>query len=185
MCQAASAPQEGMHPSAGSSSVAQEAGWLLPGDPPPLGRVILPTPGSRPQRLLSRRPRWDSSQPPAPKPGSRGAGEPGCRQPVSRCERPEPHGAAGQQQQLRERCVEPAGTGGDPVHPALCLPFLRAAPFFRVLSYQGTPNGAGGPHLSPHLVLGPSKEGAGFWLTFPLFGPRVRSHMPCSEVKKV
>ena len=76
MCQAASAPQEGMHPSAGSSSVAQEAGWLLPGDPPPLGRVILPTPGSRPQRLLSRRPRWDSSQPPAPEPGSRGAGSP-------------------------------------------------------------------------------------------------------------
>ena len=53
--QAVSAPLEGMRPSAGNSStgpqaqgVAQEAGRLLPGDPPPLGRVILPTPGSDP-----------------------------------------------------------------------------------------------------------------------------------------
>ena len=76
-----------------------------------------------------------------------GAGKPGRRQPVSRCACPEPHGAAGRQQQLRERCVGPAGTGGDPVHPALCLPFAQ------LLSSVSSP--ARGPQTGQGVLTGP------------------------------
>ena len=128
--------------------VAQEAGWLLPGDPPPLGRVILPTPGPDPSgsshtghagTVLSHLLR------------SREAGAPAARESVRVPRAPwscRPATAAA-------RTVR--GAGGDRREPdAPCpLPSLRAAPFFRVLSCQGTPNGAGGPHLSPHLVLRP------------------------------
>ncbi|XP_058918926.1 magnesium transporter NIPA4 [Kogia breviceps] len=72
-----------MRPSAGNSSigpqthgVAREARRLLPGGPPPLGRVILPTPGSDPGCSSHAGHAGDKSQPPAPEPGSRGTVRP-------------------------------------------------------------------------------------------------------------
>ena len=47
-----------------------------PRGPSPSGARHSPHPRSRPQRFLAHGPRWDSSQPPAPEPGSRGAGSP-------------------------------------------------------------------------------------------------------------
>ena len=97
--------------------------------PPRAARARSPQPAELPRRpggsSPGTLPLWGASFSPPPGPDPRelaslgqfsatcsGAGEPGRRQPVSRCERPEPHGAAGQQRQLRERCVGPVGAAG-------------------------------------------------------------------------
>lgn len=123
-----------------------------PRGPSPSGARHSPHPRVRPRLFLARRPRGEQISATCS-----GAGEPGHRP---------PHGAAGQQHQLRERCVRPAG---NPCALRFTFPPCCSFPLRPLL--PGGPKRGGGPHASsPTQFSGPSWEGAGFWLTFPLFG---------------
>lgn len=103
-----------------------------PGTLPLWGASFSPPLGSHPGGFSHAGHAGDKSLPPAPEPGIRGR-----RPPARLSARPGPHGAAGQQRQLRERCVR-AGRGHGGLR-ASRLPF-PASPFLRVLSCQGPKN---------------------------------------------
>lgn len=91
----------------------------------------------------------DKSRPPAPELGSPGAGR---RPPARRFMCPGPHGAAGQQRQLREWCVR---QGWGPCGLRASRPPLLATPLPRILSSQGgqTWGGAGPARGGSHPAL--------------------------------